>query len=280
MVTKKLLFHTTNETSLSYNIIGTKAHMLYSISKIVKIPRFWTISEEYFELFMGECGINSLFEFYTNPYCSKYEQLLYNCDVEIDLDYKFPFEKKYIVRSSIVPHENILDFASEISGAFESIVCSGHNISKAILQVYASVFSEKAYNQMRLFSLEHNIKGMAIIIQEYIPAEYSGVIHVSNTTSAHLQWIKGHLSAIVSGNEFGHSNYLYYTSNGDPIFRGSEKEIANIRDYQIADVFSSALSISTKIYDFVQEPQEIEWIYDGDNHWIVQCQKLTEQVME
>lgn len=280
MAPKKLLFHVNNEASFSYNKIGTKAHMLHKISKIAKIPQFWTISEKYFALYLDSCGINSLISFYTNPYSSRYEQLIYRCDSEIEVDCNFSSEKKYIVRSSIVPYENIIDFASEISGAFESIVCNGSNIPKAIIQVYASVFSEKSYNQMRLFSLEQNIKGMAIIIQEYIPAQYSGVIHVSNNTCARLQWLKGHLSEIVTGNEFGHSNFLYYNTKGEPIFRGSEKEVSTIRDYKIADIFASVLSVATRIYDFNLEPQEIEWIYDGHNHWIVQCQKFTEQVVE
>lgn len=276
METKKLLFHVKNNFSCPYSEVGTKAHTLNNISSIVNVPRYWTISEDFFESFLLKCGIESIATFFINDFSLKYKQLINQCDFIIEGDYTFPINKKYIVRSSIVPYERTIDFASEISGAFESIVCDGNNISNAILQVFESVFSEKAYNQVRLFSLENNIKGMAVVIQEYISPIYSGVIHVTNENSIHLQWIEGHLSEIVNGNEFGHSNYIYKNSNNEAIFRGSEKEIAYIRDNHIVNIFSDILALSSNIFIFLKKPQEIEWIFDGKNHWIVQCQELIE----
>lgn len=276
MEKEKLLFHVI-DSSYEFSIeAGTKSGMLSKVSSIVRVPRFWTISEEYFLQFLVKCGINSTSVFFENQYCTDYVRMLNDCNCNIELDYSYLPDKKYIVRSSIVPYEHTADFASMISGAFESIVCDGNHIIETILQVYSSVFSEKAHNQIRLFSLEKNIKGMSIIIQEYISADYSGVIHVTDNKGMQLQWLKGHLSDIVDGSNFGHSNYIYYDSNQDAVFRGSEKEIIYLKEHQIANIFSDALSIAVKIYNFNKEPQEIEWIFDGKEHWIVQCQKLIE----
>ena len=62
----------------------------------------------------------------------------------------------------------------------------------------------------------------------------------------------------------------------DVIFRGSEKEIIYVRDNNLAEVFSEVLNISTKLFDLFEVPQEIEWIFDGEKHWIVQSQELNE----
>lgn len=276
MEKKKLLFHVKKNSSHPYSEIGTKAYMLNSIANIVEVPCYWTVAETFFECFLEKCGIKSVSAFFCNKFSSEYERLVNDCDLILESDYAFQANRKYIVRSSIVPIEKTINFASEISGAFESIVCDANNISNAILQVIKSVFSERAYNQIRLFSLEHNIKGMAIIIQEYITPVYSGVVHVTNENSIYLQWVEGHLSEIVSGNEFGHSNYIYKNNNNEAIFRGSEKEIEYIRNNHIASVFSEILSLSVNILNYLRKPQEIEWIYDGEKHWIVQCQELLE----
>lgn len=276
METKKLLFHVSNNANKPFSEIGTKASSLSQIKEIVNVPQFWTIDEKHFEMYLNsrwnvskKCNSKGI-------YLLDYSNQDKGDDILIELDYAFSPAKKYIVRSSIVPFFATNDFAAEISGAFESIVCSGDQIVNTIIQVYDSVYSQKARNQIRLFSLEKNIKGMAIIIQQYIPAKLSGVVHISHKKKIHLQWIEGHLTKIVSGEEFGHSNLLYYNNNKDVIFRGSEKEIIYVRDNHLSGVFSEVLNISTKLFDLFGVPQEIEWIFDGEKHWIVQSQELNE----
>ena len=276
METKRLLFHVSNNVNKPFSEIGTKASSLSQIKEIVNVPQFWTIDEKYFEMYL-----NSRW----NISKELYSKGLYSFDYSnqdkcntclIELDHAFSPINKYIVRSSIVPFSATDDFAAEISGAFDSIVCSGDEIANAIIQVYDSVYSQKARKQIRLFALENNIKGMAIIIQQYISAKLSGVVHISNNKEVHLQWIEGHLRGIVSGEEFGHSNLIYYNNVNDAIFRGSEKEIIYIRDNHLTGVFSEVLNTSTKLFDLFGVPQEIEWIFDGEKHWIVQSQILNE----
>ena len=273
---KRLLFHVSNDTKKSFSEIGTKASSLCQINGIVNVPQFWTIDEKHFEMYLNNrWGVSE--ELYSKGLYSLDFSNQEKCDAcLIELDYPFSPTNKYIVRSSIVPFIATNDFASEISGAFDSIVCSGEYIANAIIQVYDSVYSQRARNQIRLFSLEKNIRGMAIIIQQYIPAKLSGVVHISQNKGIHLQWIKGHLGKIVSGEEFGHSNLIYYNNSNDVIFRGSEKEIIYVRDNHLDGVFSEVLNISTKLFDLFGVPQEIEWIFDGEKQWIVQSQVLKE----
>ena len=277
---KRLLFHVSNNTAKSFSEIGTKASSLSQIKGLVNVPQFWTIDEKHFEMYLSSRW---------NVSKQMYSKGLYSLDYSnqdkcdpclIELDHTFSPTKKYIVRSSIVPFVATNDFASEISGAFDSVVCSSDQIVNAIIQVYDSVYSQKARNQIRLFSLEKNIKGMAIIIQQFVPAKLSGVVHISHNKGIHLQWLNGHLSKIVSGEEFGHSNLIYYNNVNDVIFRGSEKEIFYVRDNHLAGVFSELLNTSTKLFGLFGVPQEIEWIFDGEKQWIVQSQKLNETVKD
>lgn len=96
METKKLLFHVKNNFSCPYSEVGTKAHTLNNISSIVNVPRYWTISEDFFESFLLKCGIESIATFFINDFSLKYKQLINQCDFIIEGDYTFPINKSIL----------------------------------------------------------------------------------------------------------------------------------------------------------------------------------------
>lgn len=255
---------------------GTKAKALLEIWSVANVPEFWTISSNSFKELLRMNGIEDVSCFFENEYSDMYYNMIENAIASVELNFPFEQDQTYIVRSSIVPRTKTESFASEISGAFESYVCKGSDIKESIIHVYASVFTEKAYRQIKLFSQESNIEGMGVIVQKYVPALYSGVIHVEDSKSIQIQWLEGHLSKIVSGESFGFSSYIYLDSLNAPVFRGTEKEILLLRDKSLQNIFVSIFQIACQIYMLYERSLELEWIFDGSKHWIVQCQELIE----
>ena len=270
METKKFILRTSDEVNSK---CGTKAQGLAFLGDKVNVPQFVALDVDSFIRLISFLDICTVNEFFDNDF-SDLQRCFENSYSKVQLDYPIEPEISYIVRSSAVP--NILNdsFSSEISGAFESYTCVGTDIVRAILKVYQSCFTLKAYKQLKLFSQPVNFLGMGIIIQKYINAVYSGVIHVTGKNNIHIQWINGHLSKIVSGKEFGFSNLIYFNTKKEPIIRGTELEILIIKKNELYNILGTAANIAAKIYESIEKPCEIEWIYDGNTHWIVQCQEL------
>lgn len=270
METKRFLLKTSDEVNYR---CGTKAQGLAFLSDKVNIPQFVVLDVDNFNRLLSFLDICSVNEFFSNEFLDLHK-CIENSYSNVQLDYPIEPETSYIVRSSAVPNNFSDSFSSEISGAFESYSCFGSDIVKAILKVYQSCFTLKAYKQLKLFSNPVNFLGMGIIIQKYINAVYSGVIHVTDKNKIHIQWVNGHLSEIVSGKEFGFSNLIYFNTKKEPIIRGTELEILTIKNENLCDILGTAADIAVKIYELIEKPSEIEWIYDGNTHWIVQCQEL------
>lgn len=181
-----------------------------------------------------------------------------------------------MVRSSSVPTSDVdLDmFPSMISGAFESYFASSiHEVIDSIPKVWGSVFSEKAYNQCRIFSTKPIVKSIGVLIQRYVEPFISGVVHTKGNIVS-VNWIEGHLSKIVSGQLLGNSVDVYKSSEGHYILRGIEKNILLIMNNKYEDVFKSLLEIVTVIKRHFNQDQEVEWVYDGERVWIIQSQPL------
>ncbi len=241
---------------------GTKTFMLAKLKKIgIHIPEFYGI------------GVDDFIHFF-----QKYDSMSFlSQDVKLLLSKKLP-TGKYMVRSSVVP-KNIenLDFGSMISGAFESYSANNlDEVSQKILEVWQSFFSEKAKKQCDLFLEDSSMLGMGILIQKYIEPVISGVLH-SNRERYNINWIKGHLSKIVSGSVRGNTITCYRNEENETILRGVEENILKIIDHGYESVFTELEELGRRIYQELGYEIEIEWIYDGKSLWVVQCQRLIEE---
>lgn len=260
-------------------LCGTKATTLFELLNLgLPVPDFWSVPSSCFEHFCQEKKIPSIEHFYaSNKFNLEVNEKFMDADVlNGETIVKKLISGKYMVRSSAIPN-NIVDlemFPSMISGAFESYFApSVSEVKKNILNVWKSVFLEKAYKQCRMFSDLPIINGIGVLIQRYIEPVISGVIHTKEKNIS-INWIEGHLSKIVNGEAIGNSIEAYISSEQNYILRGIESNILLIKEKNYEEVFKSLLNITTIIKKYFGHDQEIEWIYDGKQVWIVQSQPL------
>lgn len=258
------------------NLCGTKAQGLAILSQNgICVPDFYVIPANIFNEFCETndlCSINSFYSMgkYDDNILKKIHN---NCSVELDMS--IFNAANWMVRSSAIPQKyiNQEQFASMISGAFESFSSTNQaDIADCVKRVWESVFSEKAYYQCKAFSNEAIISGMGVIIQKEIKPVISGVIHTKGNRIS-VNWIRGHLSSIVSGSERGNIVDVYLSAANHCILRGIESSILNILENNEKEVFHQLFNISQSIVKIMSSDQEIEWIYDGNIVWIVQTQK-------
>lgn len=255
---------------------GTKAVSLKKLVDIgINVPPFFAVPNDCFLQF---CRQNSLMDpimfFSSKSYHDVLSSLPENLSLEIEMVTKLP-EDKYIIRSSSTTcREEPLQFSSMISGAFDSYYSQNVNsISTKILDVWKSMYSFRAYQQCNLVSEEPIVSGMGVIIQQYISPVISGIVH-TNDGCIDINWVNGHLSSIVSGNERGCSVRVYVSKEHDYIVRGLEKSILELKDNNYFQLIKELYNTSIKIKEHLKADQEIEWIYDGSRLWIVQSQNL------
>ena len=264
-------------------LYGTKATTLIELKNMgISIPEFWIIPSTSFSSFCQMKNIPSLNAFFSNPkYDNDIEKRFIDCCIENK-------EKiietigvgKFMVRSSSIPTKNVNleSFPSMISGAFDSFFAnSSYRVIDCIPEVWRSVFSKKSYNQIRLFSSNSIIDGIGVLIQRYIEPIISGVAHIDEN-KASVNWINGHLSKIVNGEVLGDYFEIYKTPEDQYIIRGIEKNILNIINNNFESVFKSLFNIAVTIRHHFDLDQEIEWIYDGNQIWIIQSQALIKQI--
>ncbi len=264
-------------------LYGTKATALIELKNIgITIPEFWIIPTTSFNLFCQMENIPSLNAFFSN---SKYDDNIEKRFIDCCIENKDKIVKtigvgKFMVRSSSIPTKNVSleSFPSMISGAFDSFFAnSSDRVIDCIPEVWRSVFSKKAYNQIRLFSSNSIIDGIGVLIQRYIEPIISGVAHIDEDKVS-VNWIKGHLSKIVNGEVLGDYFEIYKSPEDHFIIRGIEKNILNIINNNFESVFKSLFNIAVTIRHHFDLDQEIEWIYDGNQIWIIQSQALIKQM--
>lgn len=261
---------------------GTKATTLLELKNIgLLIPDFYAIPSSCFASFCREMKIQSLEAFYLcgafDPDINK--KFLHTEILNMDNIIRKVEDGKYMVRSSSVPADDVdlKMFPSMISGAFESYFASSiSEVTNNIPNVWRSVFFEKAYNQCRLFSKTPIIKGVGVLIQKYIEPIISGVAHTKDSVVS-VNWIKGHLSKIVNGETLGNSIDVYMSAEQNYILRGIENDILSIKNNNYENVFRTLWDNAISIKQYFGCNQEVEWIYDGEEVWIVQSQSLIPQ---
>ena len=261
---------------------GTKATSLAVLKKLgVSVPDFYAIPSSCFEEFCQKYGVMLPEIFYESDKfdVQAIEKFEYAKMLNVEELLRRFAQGRYMVRSSSIPSKDVdlNQFPSMISGAFESFFASNvSEIEENILKVWKSIYSEKAYNQCRIFSRYPIIKGVGVLIQKYIDPVISGVVHTENG-AATVNWIRGHLSKIVSGEELGNSINVYLSPKNQYILRGIESDVLLVKNNNFESVFKSILDTSNVIQQNFGCEQEIEWIFDGEAVWVVQSQALISQ---
>lgn len=252
---------------------GTKTEGIIALKKMgILVPDFWCIDKGEFDKFVSTIHIPSFYDFLMSEFDASIEEKIMNYAKGINLSMDFD-DGCYIVRSSSVPHGMCLNYASIISGAFESYECGKEDIGVSVAKVYASLYSKKAYMQLKS-SGANIVEGMSVLIQKYVAPLCSGVIHYYvEKDTMDVDWVFGHLREIVSGNNEG-IHFKLFKDGHDIIIRGHEKDIYEVDERQLGCVFISLYDNTIKAGKTNGTNLEIEWLYDGQQLFFVQSQEL------
>lgn len=268
---------TREKNNLEY--CGTKAAGLFELEGMgIPIPKFYVIPVSFFQQFCASVHVGSLYEFYqhTTYDSAIYQKCFDRKNIWVDCNELADINGRVIVRSSAVPQEKTQkeDFSSKVSGVFESVIVDNlSEIGNVILAVWQSVYSEEAYKKLHVFQPEFEMKGMAIVVQQYIEPVISGIVHTYSDKIS-VDWVEGSQEEILQGREQGQEIEVYLSGYGEMILRGKESSIKFILEHSWRRVLRNLFDLSIKIQNKRCFEQEIEWVYDGNSVWIVQCQKL------
>lgn len=179
---------------------------------------------------------------------------------------------KFVVRSSAICEDSE---TFSMAGMFESYInlSSFSDIEEALKKCYASLYSERILDFM--FDNEisfHNLK-MAVVLQEYISGEISGVTFTADTINmdsniAHINAVNGECSNFVSG--MAKSQYYKVNKTTKEYTLGNENG-AILEEAKLKELLNICLNIEKTMGYF----QDIEWTIFNDKIYILQARPIT-----
>lgn len=298
-----------NEKDIEKNI-GKKAKNLFQLKEIgIEIPNFLVVSNEYFEkkIFIElQNKLNKKLENWNNIFeiIDRNEKILekisefiekYNFEKEFleELDKNIENEKYYAIRSSSI-EEDGHNFS--YAGQFETFLyVQKKEIANKIKKIWISSFSEHIMEYRKKGNLYRKINVPAVIIQEMINSEKSGVAFSVNPISYNeeeivISVVLGLGTSIVDGDENGD---LYIVNKKTQFLKKEikEKGLKQSFDFENKKIKKEKISIQNeilnkmeleklineikKIEEYYKFPQDIEWAYENNNLYILQSRPIT-----
>ncbi len=199
-----------------------------------------------------------------------YSSLELHDEVKAEIGENINPQKKYAVRSSGIK-EDLSGFS--FAGQYDTFInVSGiDEIASAVIKCYLSAYSETVLSYIAANELSADEIGMAVIIQEMIDSEVSGVAFTVNPTSGcdkeiFIEAAKGQGENLVSG-KVAAERYSYNWWNKAITF-SSGKLLSDDNIKEIAD-------IALRIQQFFGYPCDIEFAYKNGILYILQARAIT-----
>jgi hypothetical protein len=139
-----------------------------------------------------------------------------------------------------------------------------------------SVIPENLHDSVdRVFASYEGEPG-GVIVQEQISAQYSGVIFTMNPVTGVdevvIEITKGLSDTILSSGRSG--NQYIVNINRNTIQLRYQTEQININNEELFQI----ATIGKRIEEIFKSPQDIEWVYDGNNILVVQSRPITTEI--
>lgn len=244
------------------------------------VPEGYIITTEEFDNFMQDNKIN----YNTNEYLAfnteiqekilkgKLPEILKSELSSLIIEMKNNGSKKFVVRSSAICEDSE---TFSMAGMFESYInlSSFRDIEEALKKCYASLYSDRILDFMFDNEISFDNLKMAVVLQEYISGEISGVTFTADTinmdsTFVHINAVNGECSKFVSGMAKSQNykvnkttkEYILENQNGAILEEATLKEL---------------LEISLKIEKTMGYFQDIEWTIYKDKIYILQTRPIT-----
>lgn len=180
---------------------------------------------------------------------------------------------QWAVRSS----SNLEDLPmASFSGLYDSYlnIHGLDNIIDSIKKCWASLWNERAMVYRENNKLGHDQCKMAVIIQEMVDAQYSGVMFTKHPDPEKenkmiLEYSEGLGEGLVSGRMTPYSCEIHKSIR--KIYHMRVPAINGLSDKRINELSNIAL----KVEKYFGEPQDIEWAFDGKEIYLLQTRPIT-----
>jgi len=176
------------------------------------------------------------------------------------------------IRSSAVSEDSLKASFAGLHDTFLNVKAEIERVLEDLKKCWASLFNDRAviYRIKKKLSL---LDGMAVIIQEMIPAEISGItftIHPTRRDSLLVEYTAGIGDRIVSGKVIPNSIIIKRDT-----FMVIEKNDVNKNIVLSENTIKELVSIGLKIEGIFNKPQDIEWCIFQSTIWILQSRAVT-----
>ncbi len=217
---------------------------------------------------------------------------------EIALEVKNVLNKlnvQYVsVRSSAVSEDSLKASSAGMHDTFLNVKSEPKQVLENVKKCWASLFNERAIIYRIKKKLPH-LEGMAVVVQEMIPAEVSGVAFTAHPTNKKFLLIEacyGIGDMVVGGKvepddyvvnretleiierKIGRKDRMSVIENGKIKVIDVEKKLAEkqvLSDNEIKEIAETCLKVE-KTFKY---PQDIEWCISKDFIWILQSRTIT-----
>ncbi len=286
---------------------GNKGRSLYILSKNnINIPKWIIIGTDFYNYFFNKLKLNDWIHEQLNKFNPDQVEILSNkitkfiLSLASDLEIKSYVDKalsylKYIpvaVRSSCIEEDSDnLSFAGQFN-TYLNVTGLDFTINK-ILLCWASAYSKRSL----LYRWKHKIHikttEMAVILQQLIPADKSGVIFTCNPTNGKKDEIvlssvygigEGLVSGTIDADTFVINKKKLLIKN---VIIGEKKQQFINNEYietpeelqkkvslEINEI-NNIVKTSKKIEKHYKHPQDIEWCILKNKLWILQSRPIT-----
>ncbi|MEQ8191910.1 MAG: PEP/pyruvate-binding domain-containing protein [Candidatus Eremiobacterota bacterium] len=196
-------------------------------------------------------------------------------------EYKFPIDftdeirdlisscdGTFAVRSSCTMEDGRNYSFAGIYKSFLNIKSSPQDITEAIKDVWSSLWSEEAFAYREERHITHRVN-MAVMVQEQIIPEVSGVIFTCNPVTGHDEMVINltfnRLDELVSGKNM-------------PFMMVIDKKSGEITEGDITvpeQLIDDLINLSDAVQNLFSCPQDIEWAYYKGQVYILQARPVT-----
>jgi len=198
------------------------------------------------------------------------------------------------VRSSTVSEDSLKASFAGLHDTFLNVKAELNSVLENVKKCWASLFNERAVIYRIKKGIPH-LEGMAVVIQEMIPAEISGVtftVHPMEMKNLLIEASYGIGDMLVSGRvepddyvvdretleiverKIGRKNIMTAIKGGEIKTVNVEKELKESQALP-NDKIKEIAKFSLNVEKFFNYPQDIEWCVCGGKLWLLQSRVIT-----
>jgi phosphoenolpyruvate synthase/pyruvate phosphate dikinase len=198
------------------------------------------------------------------------------------------------VRSSAVSEDSLKVSFAGLHDTFLNVKAETSSVLENVKKCWASLFNDRAVIYRIKKKIPH-LEGMAVIIQEMIPAEISGVVFTVHpmrekyllieasygigdmVMSGKVEpdgYVVNRETLEIVGKKIGRKNIMTAVEDEKTIVINVKRELVRgqaLPDEKIKEI----AQISLKVEKILNYPQDIEWCIKGDKLWLLQSRAIT-----